>query len=277
MSLMTFGDKSLDLSLPHVMGILNVTPDSFSDGGAFNQLDNALQQAEKMIFDGASIIDVGGESTRPGAANVSVAEELDRVIPVIEAIKQRFDVVVSVDTSAAEVIVEAAAAGVGLINDVRALTSEGALPAAQKTALPVCLMHMQGSPVTMQNHPVYDSVLDEVLFFLRQRVSDCVAAGMDKASVILDPGIGFGKTLEHNLSLIKHLNLIEAEGFPVLIGASRKTMVGDVLGVAVGDRLYGTLGTHAAAFLNGATFFRAHDVKPHVDMLTMMYRIGRAK
>ena len=277
MSLMTFGDKSLDLSLPHVMGILNVTPDSFSDGGAFNQLDHALQQTEKMIRDGASIIDVGGESTRPGAVKVSVAEELDRVIPVIEAIKQRFDIVVSVDTSAADVINESASAGVGLINDVRALTLDGALLAAQKTALPVCLMHMQGSPVTMQNHPAYDSVVDEVLFFLRQRVSACVQAGIEKTSIILDPGIGFGKTLEHNLSLMKHLGLIKSEGFPVLIGASRKTMVGDVLGVAVGDRLYGTLGTHAAAFLNGATFFRAHDVKPHVDMLTMMYRIGRAK
>ena len=275
MSLMPFGDKSLDLSLPHVMGILNVTPDSFSDGGAFNSLDAALRQSEKMIQEGASIIDVGGESTRPGAAPVSIQQELDRVLPIVEAIKKRFDIVVSVDTSTTEVIRGAALLGMGLINDVRALEREGALNAAAQTDLPICLMHMKGMPQTMQDKPDYASVVDEVSSYLLSRVDACESAGIARSRIILDPGIGFGKTLAHNLSLLKHTELFTGMGFDVLIGLSRKTMIGEALGLPVEERLYGTMGANASAYLKGARIFRVHDVRPHVEMLALMSRIER--
>lgn len=275
MSLMPFGDKSLDLSLPHVMGILNVTPDSFSDGGAFNSLDSALRQTEKMIQEGASIIDVGGESTRPGALPVSVQQELDRVLPIVAAIKKRFDIVVSVDTSTTEVIEGAARLGMGLINDVRALEREGALNAAAQTDLPICLMHMKGMPQTMQDKPDYASVVDEVSSYLLSRVDACESAGIARSRIILDPGIGFGKTLAHNLSLLKHTELFTGMGFDVLIGLSRKTMIGEALGLPVEERLYGTMGANASAYLKGARIFRVHDVRPHVEMLALMSRIER--
>lgn len=274
---MPFGDKSLDLSLPHVMGILNVTPDSFSDGGAFNSLDSALQQSERMIQEGASIIDVGGESTRPGAAPVSTQQELDRVLPIVEAIKKRFDIVVSVDTSTTEVIRGAAHLGMGLINDVRALEREGALQAAAETELPICLMHMKGVPKTMQEQPDYASVVDDVVGYLMSRVVACESAGIDRSRLILDPGIGFGKTLSHNLSLLNHTDTLRSLGFEVLMGLSRKTMIGDVLGNPVEERLYGTMGANASAYLKGARIFRVHDVKPHVEMLALMSRIEREK
>ncbi|MGB0782763.1 MAG: dihydropteroate synthase [Marinomonas sp.] len=273
MSLMSFGDKSLDLSLPHVMGILNITPDSFSDGGAFNSFDAALRQTQRMIEEGASIIDVGGESTRPGAAPVSTQQELDRVMPIVELIKNQFDIIVSVDTSTPEVIRGAAALGMGLINDVRALERDGALLAAAETNLPVCLMHMKGMPQTMQEQPDYASVVDDVADYLISRVNECEAAGIDRARVILDPGIGFGKTLSHNLALLCHTERFKSLGFEVLIGLSRKTMIGDVLGRPVEDRLYGTMGANASAYLKGARIFRVHDVRPHVDMLALMSRI----
>ncbi|MGO2236281.1 dihydropteroate synthase [Marinomonas sp. UCMA 3892] len=275
MSLMPFGDKSLDLSLPHVMGILNVTPDSFSDGGAFNSLDSALRQTEKMIQEGASIVDVGGESTRPGALPVSVQQELDRVLPIVAAIKKRFDIVVSVDTSTTEVIEGAARLGMGLINDVRALEREGALNAAAQTDLPICLMHMKGMPQTMQDKPDYASVVDEVSSYLLSRVDACESAGIARSRIILDPGIGFGKTLAHNLSLLKHTELFTGMGFDVLIGLSRKTMIGEALGLPVEERLYGTMGANASAYLKGARIFRVHDVRPHVEMLALMSRIER--
>lgn len=275
MSLMPFGDKSLDLSLPHVMGILNVTPDSFSDGGAFNSLDSALRQTEKMIQEGASIVDVGGESTRPGALPVSVQQELDRVLPIVAAIKKRFDIVVSVDTSTTEVIEGAARLGMGLINDVRALEREGALNAAAQTDLPICLMHMKGMPQTMQDKPDYASVVDEVSSYLLSRVDVCESAGIARSRIILDPGIGFGKTLAHNLSLLKHTELFTGMGFDVLIGLSRKTMIGEALGLPVEERLYGTMGANASAYLKGARIFRVHDVRPHVEMLALMSRIER--
>uniref|UniRef100_A6VU23 Dihydropteroate synthase n=1 Tax=Marinomonas sp. (strain MWYL1) TaxID=400668 RepID=A6VU23_MARMS len=275
MSLMPFGDKSLDLSLPHVMGILNVTPDSFSDGGAFNSLDSALRQTEKMIQEGASIIDVGGESTRPGALPVSVQQELDRVLPIVAAIKKRFDIVVSVDTSTTEVIEGAARLGMGLINDVRALEREGALNAAAQTDLPIGLMHMKGMPQTMQDKPDYASVVDEVSSYLLSRVDACESAGIARSRIILDPGIGFGKTLAHNLSLLKHTELFTGMGFDVLIGLSRKTMIGEALGLPVEERLYGTMGANASAYLKGARIFRVHDVRPHVEMLALMSRIER--
>ena len=275
MSLMLFGDKSLDLSRPQVMGILNVTPDSFSDGGSFSSLDASLKHAETMLLEGASIIDVGGESTRPGAAPVGLQQEIDRVMPVIEAIKQRFDVVVSVDTSSAEVIRQAAQLGVGLINDVRALEREGALQAAAQTNLPICLMHMQGAPQTMRQQANYVSVVEEVSAYLLSRVAACEAAGIDSSRLLLDPGIGFGKTLEHNLSLLHHTEHFRRLGFEVLIGLSRKTMIGDVLDEPVSERLYGTMGANAACYGKGARIFRVHDVKPHVQMLELMYRIER--
>ncbi|MBD5769684.1 dihydropteroate synthase [Marinomonas colpomeniae] len=275
MSLMPFGDKSLDLSLPHVMGILNVTPDSFSDGGAFSALDAAFQQADKMIREGASIIDVGGESTRPGAVPVSTQQELDRVLPVIESIKKRFDIIVSVDTSTADVIRNASALGAGLINDVRALEREGSLQAAAQTNLPICLMHMKGTPKTMQNSPEYTSVTDDVADYLVSRVDVCEAEGIGRHRLILDPGIGFGKTLTHNLSLLKNTKHFRKLGFHVLMGLSRKTMIGDVLSLPVEERLYGTMGANASAYSKGARIFRVHDVRPHVEMLALMSRIER--
>lgn len=276
MSLMSFGDKSLDLSLPHVMGILNITPDSFSDGGAFNSLDAALRQSEVMIQEGASIIDVGGESTRPGADFVSTQQELDRVLPIVEAIKSRFDIIVSVDTSTPDVIRSAAALGMGLINDVRALEREGALQASAETNLPICLMHMKGVPQTMQDQPDYTSVVDDVVEYLMSRVAICESVGIDRSRLILDPGIGFGKTLSHNLSLLNRTDTLRLLGFEVLMGLSRKTMIGDVLGNPVEERLYGTMGANASAYLKGARIFRVHDVKPHVEMLALMSRIEGA-
>ena len=275
MAVTAFGDKSLDLSRPQIMGILNVTPDSFSDGGSFSKLDDALFQTQKMLSEGASIIDVGGESTRPGALPVPLAEEIDRVVPVVAAIKSRFDVIVSLDTSSAKVMTEGAAQGAGLINDVRALMRDGALAAAIATNLPVCLMHMQGSPQTMQNAPGYSAVYNEIVSFLLERAKCCQDLGLKSESILLDPGIGFGKTLEHNLELLNNIDQILNHGFEVLIGVSRKTMVGQVLNAEVQDRLFGTLGAHAAAYSKGASIFRVHDVKPHYDMLELMYRIKR--
>lgn len=275
MSLMSFGDKSLDLSLPHVMGILNVTPDSFSDGGAFCSLDDALRQTQRMILEGAAIIDVGGESTRPGASPVSLQQELDRVLPVVEAIKQRFDVIVSVDTSTAEVISQSAKLGAGLINDVRALERPGALDAAAQSNLPICLMHMKGTPQTMQDEPDYPSVVSDVTEYLISRVQACKHVGIESGRLILDVGIGFGKTLNHNLSLIKHTEHFRKLGFEVLVGVSRKTMIGDVLGLPVEERLYGTMGVNASAYMKGARIFRVHDVRSHVEMLALMSRIER--
>ncbi|MFT2110745.1 dihydropteroate synthase [Marinomonas sp. 2405UD68-3] len=273
MSLMRFGDKSLDLSLPHIMGILNVTPDSFSDGGLYSNIDRALMHVDSMIEDGATIVDVGGESTRPGAALVGLSEEIDRVIPVIEAIKSRFDVVVSVDTSQAVVMTEAASVGAGLINDVRALEKSGAMIAAADAKLPVCLMHMQGAPMNMQDNPVYDSVVDEVVGYLETRAQACIDSGILSENIILDPGIGFGKSKEHNFQLLNQLRTLVNKKWPVLIGASRKTLIGDVLNRPVNERLFGTLGVHASAMERGASIFRVHDVKSHADVLTMMYRI----
>ena len=273
MSVMDFGDKSLDLSLPRVMGILNVTPDSFSDGGKHNSFDAAMRQVESMIADGADFIDVGGESTRPGAAVVGEQEELDRVLPVVEAIKQRFDTIVSVDTSTPSVITGSASLGAGFINDVRALERDGALAAATATGLPVCLMHMRGTPQTMQESPAYEDLVLDVERYLIERIEACVANGIQKEQIILDPGIGFGKTLVHNTTLLKHTERLLALGHEVLIGVSRKTMIGDILGVPVSERLFGTMGANASTYQKGARIFRVHDVKPHVDMLKVMHQI----
>jgi len=231
---MLFGDQRLNLTEPHVMGVINVTPDSFSDGGDLFAsqslcLDAAMVRARAMVAEGASFLDIGGESTRPGADPVSVQQELDRVIPVIEAIRASLNVVVSVDTSTPTVMIAAAKAGAGLINDVRALGREGALQAAADTQLPVCLMHMQGDPKTMQDNPVYDSVVEDVSLYFDERIKQCNYVGIPTERILIDPGFGFGKTLGHNLQLLKHLDLLINKGLPVLVGMSRKSMIGHVL------------------------------------------------
>jgi dihydropteroate synthase len=259
------------------MGILNVTPDSFSDGGQFAAIDAALRHAEAMVAAGASLIDVGGESTRPGAAPVSVGEELDRVVPVVEAIRQRLDTLVSVDTSTPEVITATAAVGAGLINDVRALRRDGALEAAAATGLPVCLMHMQGEPDTMQQAPRYDSVLDEVNAFLEARVAACEAAGICRARILLDPGFGFGKTLEHNLELFARLDQLRPAALPLLIGVSRKRMIGDLLGRPVEQRLAGGLALAGLAVVAGVRIIRVHDVAETVDVVRMIEAVQAAR
>ncbi len=259
--------RQLKLDSPVVMGILNVTPDSFSDGGLFSSTDKALRQAEKMLLDGAQIIDIGGESTRPGAESVSSSEELERVIPIIEKIHQELDVIISIDTSKAIVMTEAARAGAGMINDVMALRAEGTLAAAQKTALPVCLMHMQGKPRIMQSNPQYNDVVAEVKKFLIQRINDCLSAGMKKQNIIIDPGFGFGKTLEHNLELFKHLVCFTELEFPVLVGASRKSMIGQITGRDTGQRVAGSIALAALAVTNGASIIRVHDVSETLDAI----------
>jgi len=260
-------DRELKLDSPVVMAILNVTPDSFSDGGLFSNMESALRQAEKMVLDGALIIDIGGESTRPGAKSVSVSQELDRVLPIIEKIHQELDVIISVDTSKAVVMKEAAGAGAGMINDVMALRAEGALKAAQETGLPVCLMHMKGKPRTMQSDPQYNDVLLEVKDFLAQRIEQCLAQGIKKEQIIIDPGFGFGKTLAHNITLFKHIGALTEFGLPVLVGASRKSMIGQITDRNVEQRLAGSLALATLAAINGAAIIRVHDVAETVDAI----------
>ena len=253
------------------MGILNVTPDSFSDGGDFVSLDLAISHAEQMLQDGADIIDIGGESTRPGAKAVSEQEELDRVIPVIEAIKQRLPVIISIDTSKPAVMREAVSAGAGLVNDVMALQTPGAVAVAMELAVPVCLMHMQGQPRTMQNNPSYGDVVTDILSFFEQRVADCMAGGIARERLVLDPGFGFGKTLEHNLTLLQHLDAFNRLGLPLLVGVSRKSMLGAILdGAPVEQRLYASLAAAVMALERGAAILRVHDVGPTVDALKVV-------
>ena len=271
------GSRFLDLSRPQVMGILNVTPDSFSDGGRYGQRDAALRHAEAMLQAGATLIDVGGESTRPGARTVSPVEELERVAPVVEAIARELDVIISVDTSTPAVIRETARLGAGLINDVRSLRRDGALDAAADSGLPVCLMHMRGEPTSMQQNPQYPDVLVEVREFLLERLAACAAAGIAAERVILDPGFGFAKTLEHNLSLFKHMQALHDLGRPLLVGVSRKSMIGKVLGHEVGGRLYGSLGLAALAITKGAHILRVHDVAETVDVVRMLAAVEAAE
>jgi len=260
------GGKLLDLSSPQVMGILNITPDSFSDGGVFFARDAALRQAREMYEAGAAIIDVGGESTRPGARPVSVQEELDRVIPIIETLRAELPVILSVDTSKAEVMREAVQAGAGMINDVYALRREGALDAARECDVPVCLMHMQGEPRTMQQEPHYGDVVQEVLQFLRQRIESCRQAGIAREKLLIDPGFGFGKRLQHNLQLMKQLPELAALGCPVLVGVSRKSMLGSLLGGRpVEGRLHASVAAATLAVWLGAAIVRVHDVGATVD------------
>jgi dihydropteroate synthase len=270
------GNRVLDLSRTHVMGILNITPDSFSDGGRFAQRDLALRHAEAMMLAGATLIDVGGESTRPGARSVSPVEELERVAPVVEAISAELDVIISVDTSTPSVIRETARLGAGLINDVRSLRRDGALDAAVATGLPVCLMHMRGEPTDMQNDPHYTDLVAEVSAFLRERMEQCVVAGISVENIILDPGFGFAKTLEHNLSLFKHMEALHALGRPLLVGVSRKSMIGKVLDKPVDQRLNGALALAAMAMVKGAKILRVHDVPETVDVVRMIAAVESA-
>ncbi len=257
------------------MGILNVTPDSFSDGGKFYRIDDALAQVESMVKAGTDIIDVGGESTRPGAKGVEEQAEIDRVVPVIEAIVRRFDIVVSIDTSKAGVITAAYAAGAGLVNDVRALREPGALAAAALTGLPVCLMHMQGQPRTMQQSPHYDDVVKEVADFLMQRRKACIEAGIRAENILVDPGFGFGKTLAHNLELIATLDVLCHQG-PVLTGLSRKRMLGEILGDDSADRVTASVTAALLCVQRGASIVRVHDVEQTVQALAVHSAVNAA-
>lgn len=253
------------------MGILNTTPDSFSDGGRYTSVDAALAQAERMIAEGAAIIDVGGESTRPGAQPVSEPDEIERVVPVIEAIHQAFpDTVISIDTSKPAVMRAAVEAGAELVNDVNALRADGAVETCARLGVVVCLMHMQGEPRTMQQHPVYADVVAEVADFLAQRKQVCIEQGIDQARILLDPGFGFGKSLTHNLQLLKHLTELHSLQQPLLVGISRKSMLGAVLdGAPVDERLYASVAALVLAWERGAKIFRVHDVAASRDALNV--------
>ena len=279
------GNKILDLSRPAVMGIVNVTPDSFSDGGQLYlnekvDLDKTLQTVESMLADGADIIDIGGESTRPGASPVTTQQELDRVLPVVQAVSERFDALISVDTSTAQVITEAAEAGAHLINDVRALQREGALQAAVAARLPVCLMHMQNQPGSMQSNPSYVDVVTEVLDFLQQRKQTCLDAGITGEQILLDPGFGFGKTLEHNLALAGSLDRFVDTGQSLLLGVSRKTMIGQLINSNMDSRLTGSVTMallmaqsvaqrRAQTGCSSGMILRVHDVRETVQALAV--------
>lgn len=274
---MQFKHTETDLSVAHVMGILNVTPDSFSDGGKHNTVDKACVHALEMVRAGATFIDIGGESTRPGAPEVSEHEELDRVIPVIEKLAGQTDAVISVDTSKASVIREAVKAGAGLINDVRALQEEGALEASAEAGVPVCLMHMKGEPKSMQSAPEYHDVADEVINFLLARVDVCKQAGIDDEKILLDPGFGFGKTLDHNYQLLAEMSRVQHLGYPLLVGMSRKSMIGQLLNKPTDQRLAGSLALATIAAQMGAKIIRVHDVEETVDAIKIVNKIQQIK
>jgi dihydropteroate synthase len=255
------------------MGVLNVTPDSFSDGGDFFSLDAAVRQAQRMAAEGADIIDIGGESTRPGASPVSADDEIRRVVPVIEAVASAVLLPISVDTSKSAVMRAAVAAGAGFINDVRALQLPGALDAARDCSVPVCLMHMRGQPGTMQASPAYVDVVAEVSAFLQERVDACVAAGIPRERLLLDPGFGFGKTLQHNLALLAGLGELHRQELPLVVGISRKSMIGALTGREVQDRLAGSLAAAVLAVDRGARVVRVHDVAPTVDALRVAWAL----
>jgi dihydropteroate synthase len=265
--------RSLDLSTPVVMGILNVTPDSFSDGGRYALRHAAVARGREMSAEGAALIDVGGESTRPGALPVELGVELERVLPVVEALS---GMTISVDTSKPQVMIAAAAAGAELINDVYALRAPGALEAAADSGCAVCLMHMQGEPRTMQLNPVYDDVVEEVYAFLAGRIEACARAGIATERLLADPGIGFGKTLDHNLCLLRHLEQFAGLGVPLLVGVSRKGLIGAITGREVNERLAGSLALAAIAVEKGARVLRAHDVRQTLDAVRMAAALAGA-
>lgn len=259
--------KALDLTTPQVMGIVNITPDSFSDGGKYHQLESALRHVESMIEAGTAIIDIGGESTRPGAVDVNVEKELARVIPVIEAIRQRFDCWISIDTSKALVMTEAVNAGADLINDVRALQEVGALDAAAKANVPICLMHMQGQPRTMQSDPHYVDLITDVNRFLNERIQACEQYGIARQQLILDPGFGFGKTMAHNYQLLAQLEQFHQFGLPLLAGMSRKSMISKLLNKPPMDCVAGSLACATIAAMKGAQIIRVHDAQETIDVI----------
>jgi dihydropteroate synthase len=252
------------------MGILNVTPDSFSDGGCFDSVEVAVKHAFRMVDEGAKIIDIGGESTRPGAHEITEQEEVDRVLPLIEALIDKLPVPISIDTSKPNVMRTAISAGVGMVNDTRALRIPGALEVVKPANVPVCLMHMQNSPHSMQNNPHYANVVGEVKAFLRERVQHCVDAGISRDRLLVDPGFGFGKTIAHNLTLLANLRCLKSLRLPLLVGLSRKSMIGTLLDRPVGERLYGSLSAAVIAASKGASIIRTHDVRPTVEAITLL-------
>ncbi|GDY28331.1 dihydropteroate synthase [Agarivorans sp. Toyoura001] len=264
-------------SRPVIMGILNITPDSFSDGGSYFARQQALARVEQMLEEGADIIDVGGESTRPGAPEVSLEDELDRTVSLISEIKQRFECLVSIDTNKPEVMLQAVTAGADIINDVCALSKPGALEVAASLNVPVCLMHMQGQPRTMQANPEYQDVISEVITYLKQRVESCVAAGICQSNIIVDPGFGFGKTLDHNFQLLAQLNEFKQLGLPILAGMSRKSMFGKLLSTSTDNLLAASITGAVLAAQQGAHIFRVHDVKETVDALTIFSKVQMSK
>lgn len=267
----------IELAQPCIMGILNLTPDSFSDGGLFVNKNNALKHVTQMINDGAQIIDVGGESTRPGALEVSVDEECQRVIPVIQAIREISDIPISIDTSKTDVMRQAISSGASMINDVNALRAEGAVELAAELNVPVCIMHMQGLPRTMQHTPIYQDVVEEIKVFLKQRIDVCIKAGINLDNIIIDPGFGFGKTLEHNLTLFKHLEDFETLNVPLLVGVSRKSMIGAVLNnTSADERLHGSVALATLAAWMNANILRVHDVKATADALKLCMAVKDA-
>ena len=273
-----FAGRVLDMSGCHVMGILNVTPDSFSDGGRYNTVEVALARAREMVADGAAFIDVGGESTRPGATPVSVEEELERVCPVVEAIARDLGVVVSVDTSSPQVMAEVVKLGAGMINDVRALQRDGAPEVVASAGVPVCVMHIQGEPDTMQDDPRYRNVRREVSSFLTERMRVIEKAGVRPDNIILDPGFGFGKSPQHNLQLLASLEQLQLLGHPILVGMSRKSMLGHITGRDVSERLPASLAAATISAMKGASIIRVHDVRETVDavkVVTAMEEAGR--
>ncbi|MCF6264763.1 MAG: dihydropteroate synthase [Xanthomonadales bacterium] len=267
------GRQTLDLSQPQVMAVLNITEDSFSDGGRWLNPQRALERAIQMATEGAGIIDIGGESTRPGAIPVSIAEELERVIPVIEAISAAVEIPLSIDTSKAEVMTAAVAAGAGMINDVWGLRQAGALQAAAKAKVPVCIMHMQGQPENMQKQPHYENVLEEINAFFSQRISAVTAAGIETEKLLLDPGFGFGKTLEHNLSILANLDTFAHFKLPLLVGISRKSMLGEVTGADISDRMPAGIAAATIAVRQGAKIIRTHDVAATVQAMKLSYAV----
>jgi dihydropteroate synthase len=276
MSTIDCGGRMLDLQRVAVMGVLNVTPDSFSDGGLFLARERALRRAVEMVEEGANIIDIGGESTRPGASAVSVAEELDRVVPAIEAIRDAVPVPISIDTSKPEVMREAVAAGAGMINDIRALRAEDAIATAAELGVAVCLMHMQGEPRTMQENPSYGDVVTEVREFLGARRRACIQAGIAAERVVVDPGFGFGKTVAHNLTLLRHLAEFKALAAPILVGLSRKSMIDKVLRLPLAERVHASVALAVLAVQNGASIVRVHDVRANCEAVRMAEAVCRA-
>ena len=267
--LLNLGSRTLDLSKPKIMGVLNITPDSFSDGGKYQSLDHALSACEKMIDEGASIIDVGGESTKPGSSPIEAGIQIDRVIPVIQSIKKNFDTIVSVDTGDPVVMREAIKNGAEIVNDVYALKNTVDMDFLSGENKAICLMHMKGSPSTMQENPVYDDLMTEIKDFLEERINFCLRAGKNRESLIIDPGFGFGKTLRHNILLLKNIEQLKYLKVPICIGISRKSFIGKITNKTINERLYGSLGAALIALQNGANIIRTHDVGPTKDIINL--------